>query len=122
MKTTKLDYEKFKKYCGYWLRELGLDHWHVYYQHKKVEGAYAQTSYQVSSGVATITFATSWDEFRDVNDKELRANALHEVMHLVTAPLLVEAVARYSTQLDIDTAEHAIVVRLANYIARLHDA
>jgi hypothetical protein len=119
MKTTKQDFEKYKGFCEYWLRELGLTHWHVYYAHKKLDDCYARTSYQVSSGTATIEFNTSWDEYRAINDEELKSNALHEVLHLVTAPLLVEGEDRFSTQFNIDREEHAIVVRLTNYITRI---
>lgn len=117
MKTTKQDYATFKKYADYWLKELGLTDWHVYFKHGKLSDAYAQTSYHVSSRTATMTFNTSWDEYRPITDDSIRKNALHETLHILTAPLFVEGTARYTTELDIEAAEHSIVTRLTNYIA-----
>lgn len=116
MKTTKQDYETFKKHSNYWLKKLGLVDWHVYFKHGKLPDAYAQTSYSVSSRTATMTFNTSWDEYRPINDSEIKKNALHEALHILTAPLFVEATSRYTTELDIEGAEHSIVYRLTNYI------
>jgi hypothetical protein len=122
MKTTKQHFDTFKRYVSYWQNVLGLQDWHIYPHVKKLDGSYAETSYTVSQRVATIEFTTTWDAYRELNDHELKMIALHECLHLVTAPLLVEADSRYSTKLDVDSAEHAIVVRLTNFITEHCDA
>jgi len=118
MRTSKADFEKFKGYCLKWQRELGLDDWHIYVFHKPIKDSFADTATSVSGRGATIQFNTTWHD-RPLSDKEIEECALHEVMHIVTAPLINEARARFADEYSMEAAEHAIVTRLTNYITRL---
>lgn len=120
MKTTKQDFEKFKGFVYEWQRDLGLDDWHLYVYHRKIKDSFANTATSVSGRGATIQFNTSWED-RFLNDKELRECALHEVLHVLTAPLENEARARFADEYSLEAAEHSIVTRLTNYITRLKD-
>jgi len=117
MKTTKQDFEKFKTFVYEWQRELGLDDWHIYIYHKKID-AFANTTASTSGRGVTIILCTSWED-RQINDVELKECALHEVLHIVTAPLNNEAKARFADEYTLDAAEHSIVTRLTNYITRI---
>jgi len=116
MKTTKSDFDKFKQYCSEALQTFQLIEWSVHYDHANVEGSYANTSWRLSGGVATITLSTYWDDLRPKTDDAIKRLAYHEVLHLVMAPLYAEAGERYTNQLAIDTAEHMIIRRLENLI------
>lgn len=116
-KTTKAHFDKFKSYILYWQRELGLDDWHIYVYHKKLEDAFANTTASTEGRGATINLSTTWSG-RDISDEELKQCALHEVLHIVTAPLVNEARARFADSYSLDAAEHSIVTRLTNYITR----
>lgn len=117
-KTTKADYEKFKSYVSYWQRELGLDDWHIYVYHKKLDDTFANTTANTAGRGVTINFSTNWLD-REINDKELKECALHEVLHIITAPMNNEAKARFADEYTLDAAEHSIVTRLTNYIMRV---
>lgn len=118
MKTTKQHFEQFKKYVYEWQRELGLDDWHIYLYHEKLDGDFANTTASCSGRGVRINFATVWED-REPNETELKQCALHEVLHIVTAPLLNEGRARFADEYAMDAAEHAIVTQLTNYITRI---
>jgi hypothetical protein len=118
MKTTKQDFEKFKTFVYEWQRELGLDDWHIYIFHKPIRDSYADTNTSIPGRRATIRFSMTWTD-RPTSDTELKASALHEVLHIVTAPLWNEARARFADEYTMDAAEHSIVTRLTNYITRI---
>ena len=117
MKTTKQDFDKFKGHCLYWQRELGLDDWHLYFYHKGIGDAYAQTLPSPQGRGVSITFNTKWED-RPTSDAELKQCALHECLHIVTAELRTEARARFADEYTLDAAEHSIVTRMTNYITR----
>lgn len=117
MKTTKADFEKFISYCKVAMDRLGLKEWSVHYDHRHIDDVYAQTYWQLSSGVATIVLSTYWDDLRPKTDDEIKRLALHEVLHLLMAPLVAEASERYTNSLSIDTAEHLIIRRLENIVS-----
>lgn len=117
MRTTKQDFEKFKSYCLYWQRELGLDDWHLYFFHKSIGDAYANTTCSPSGRGVSINFNTKWVD-RALIDNELKECALHECLHVVTAEMMNEAKARFADEYTLEAAEHSIVTRMTNYIMR----
>ena len=88
--------------------------WTIYYEHAAEDGSYAKTYWSTKDMIATITLCVDWDDLRPKNNKELRQVALHEIMHVLLAPLISEAEYRYSTQHAIDVAEHSIIRSVAN--------
>lgn len=116
-KTTIAHFEKFKEYVSYWQRELGLDDWHIYIYHKNLNGSFANTTASPDARGVTMNFSTHWGD-QPITDKEIKECALHEVMHIVTAPLNIEARARFADEYTIDSAEYSIVTRMTNYIMR----
>jgi hypothetical protein len=115
MKTTNKDFASFKDYCLYWQKELGLNDWHIYFKHTKLNNSFADCDCSPSGRGAMIQFSTSWED-REINDKELRECALHEVMHVVTADFANEARSRSADEYTLESAEHSIVTRMTNYI------
>ena len=116
MKTTKKDFELFIKHALYWQKKLSLLDWHIYFNHKRiVDGSFANTSCSLTGRGVTINFNTIWKE-RKTTSAELKQCALHEILHIVTAPLYIEARARYTDEYAVESAEHAIVTRLTNVI------
>lgn len=114
MKTTKKDFELFKQCCQEWQNKLGIKDWSIHYDHADADEAYARTFWKTSERIATIVFGTVWDDMRKKTDEEINRLALHECLHIVMAPLGSEAMARFTTQDAIDTAEHSIIRQLEN--------
>lgn len=117
MRTTKKDFELFKSFCSEHIKNLGLVEWSIHYNHEHVEGSYAETAWRLSAGVATITLSTYWDDLRPKTESEVRRLALHEVLHIVMAPLYAEASERYTSPIQLEVAEHSIIRRLENVLA-----
>jgi hypothetical protein len=114
MKVTKADFELFKQSCDKYIKKLGLVNWSVHYQHEIREGSYAVTASDCDGRVATITLSTYWDDLRIKTDHEIDKLALHEVLHIMMAPILREAEQRYTTQYVLLDQEHDIIRRLEN--------
>ena len=110
MKTTKEDFEIFKKRCEYWRKELGLHRWKVYYEHKKTtdDESYAETRPNTSDRIASIVLDTRWDSEPKTPEK-LDEIAKHEILHLLLAPLHYLARQRNFLNDEYATAEHEIV-------------
>lgn len=117
MKTTRADFELFKKYCVEYYDKLGLREWTVYYKHARTNDAYASSAWLLSGMIATITLCTDWDTLRPKNEAELRKLALHEIMHILMSPLVAEAEDRYANETAIRIAEHSIIRRLENILS-----
>ncbi len=117
MRTTKAEYEAFKSYCVDYQTTLGLKNWGLYFEHTKLKTAYAQTAWSTNAMAATIKFTTNWDNTRPKNDLEIKRVALHEVLHVLLAPLVSEAEFRYSTEDAIQMAEHSIVRQLESLVS-----
>lgn len=116
MKTTTKDFKFFKARAIKYQSLLGLMSWALYFNHEEVEGAYAVTAWSTNDMVASIRLATEWDDMRPKSNHELDRLALHEVLHVLLAPLVSEAEYRYASQDSILAVEHSIVRVLENTI------
>lgn len=114
MKVTASEFEFFKKCCAKWIRKLGLTNWAVYYYLEEVEGSYAQTAWDFSGMAASIRMGSEWDGGRPKNRAEIDRLALHECLHLLLAPLIREAEARYADEDIILSSEHSIIRSIEN--------
>lgn len=113
-------FERYKRFVEFWQWELGLNGWKIYVDHGGAEPDAFATNYKnTATHVSRICIATVWED-REPTDDQLKECALHEVMHLVTADLYCEARDRHATMFDIDAHEHVLVVRMTNYIMRMH--
>lgn len=116
-KPTKKQFEYFQERAEYWRHRLGLINWGVYYKHDKTDQSYASVNWSMQDALATVTLtADGWDEWRPLNDVELDKVALHEMLHLMLAIYCSVAEARYTTQSEIDIAEHSIIRQLEEVI------
>lgn len=115
MRTTKKDFSLFKEYAGGYVRLLGLVDWSIHYEHCDLPENYANTITNVSGRVARIEFGKYWDDLRPKTNEELRKLALHEVLHVLLAPILKEATERYTQPYVIVDLEHEIIRRLENF-------
>lgn len=109
MKTTKRDFDLFKEFARKWQKKLSLTGWAIYFYHEKLEDEYASSAWHMSGRAATLKFSTKWDIGREFSEAEIERLALHEILHIFFASLIYPAESRYTTQEDIDTAEHSII-------------
>lgn len=118
MKTTKADFELFKKYVQEYADVLGVKDWSLHFSHDETDGVYARTMYTTNERVATIVLGRYWDDLRPKNSYEIKRLAFHELMHVVMAPLVSEAKERYTTPYMLDGVEHNIIRQLENIVSR----
>lgn len=116
MKTTKQDFINFQRYAKEWQQQLGLLEWSLYFEHADIADVYARTSWSTNDMLATIQLARNWDDMRLKTDAEIRSLALHEILHVLMAPLVSQAEWRYASKDGVDSAEHSIVRRLENVL------
>ena len=104
----------FKDRCEYWKHLLCVQYG-VSYAWTKNNTVEASVSYDTSSRTATIYLARKW-ELKPTN-KDLDIAALHEICHLLLAPIF-EICDRYYNKDYLINIEHSIVKGLENIIGR----
>ena len=110
MKTSKADFIYFKARCEHWIEVLGINDWDVEYNHLEITADARYIGNCVNRG-CTLILATEWEK-REVTKAKLNKFALHEVIHLLLGEMSGIGQARYMTEDEFDTAEHAVVNRL----------
>jgi len=114
MKTTKKDFQMFKKECQKWIDILGLKDWHFWYEHKECdENCIAQYLEDPSARACTIYFATELHDKLTVHD--VKSSAFHEIMELYMNDLRLLARTGNSYE-RVDEATHRVVRMLENVL------
>ena len=107
-KTTKKDFELFKKQCRYWQVKLGLISWKIYYLHEDCKDALADCSTDYSGRVATIRLNTCFCTIK--SSKELIYEcALHEILEVLFSPICSLAKARVWDGEDYEKENHSVI-------------
>ena len=113
-KTSKADFEYFKKRCEVYLDELSLRDWRIYYYHNDSDlEAYAWIRPDVSAKQACVGLTINWEDHKVTKDI-LDYCAKHEILHLLLADLVQCGKWRQSTDEDFTEAQHAVIRRLEN--------
>lgn len=115
-KTTKAEFNRFKKTFEKYQRLLGLTDWIVYFRHENLNGAYARIGTNTKGRVAVVTFCDEMEIKEFENWKGLELDAKHEALHLMLADLDAVANVRYTTEEEINIEEEKIVRRLEKLI------
>ncbi len=113
-KTTKQDFEQFKKECQKWIKFWGLTEYRFYYYHDELDGSFAQVGWSINGKVATVTFNKNIDE--DKNQIDFKKSAFHEVCEILLAELDTLMRERYLAKNQIEGAFHTVIRRLENCV------
>lgn len=119
MKTTKADFEEFKKYCLEFQEKFSLTNYKIYFHQVTIKDAFADCSWEKEAAVAVIRLARSWSNERAKTSKEIKLLALHEILHLLLSEIDDVAYARFARSQEIDEAEHGIIRRLEHALGGL---
>jgi hypothetical protein len=119
VKTSKADFEYFKRRYLFHLRELGINNFEIRFMHEDADEAYATTLPSTKGMCATVTLSMDWEngDGRKVGRRELDFSARHEVLHLLLCKLSELAGALYAQGI-VDGAEEEIIRTLENYLDR----
>lgn len=119
-KTTKQDFELFKKECIKLKNKLGLNHFELVFKHKdlskdNIDGASSEIN---SVGYATLTLDTEIDDknFNGNVKEEIKSSAIHEMCHILTSRLEEFAYMRNCTRQDIYDANEELVRKITYLI------
>lgn len=108
-KTTRAEFNRFKKAFLYWQERLGLKEYRVSFFHKKLDNMHACIDTDVAEKLAEVSFSN--ERILDC-ECDPEGDAKHEALHLLIARLKWIADCRYPQRCDIFEEDEAIVVRL----------
>ena len=107
MKTTKADFNLFKKAFIAWQYKLGLTQYDAYFEHVFLKGLYAQIYIDQMGKSCTVRLNKEAGPVYSPKD-----HAKHEAIHLLLSRLSWLAQARYIENHDIEEEEESLVRRL----------
>lgn len=117
-KTTKKDFEIFRKEVQKWVGHFGLFEWKVILCHENNERLGECLAWCVGNytgRVGTIGLSVDWKD-NEVDARRVKKCAFHEVCELMLYPLYVQAQDR-AWDKDLWEAEsHAVIRRLENTV------
>ncbi len=117
-KTTRADFELFKRECERWIRYFGLNDWYIEYEHTPgKDGARAWFNTEVLDGITKIELTKDWGS-DIVTIEAIKKSAFHEICELLLARFYANAITRYTIQNDINESRHAIIRILENTLYR----
>jgi len=115
MKTTKSQFNEFKKEAMYWIDYFGLKNWYVYFENVELEGNRAECSFDKPNGIACIRLNTEFQVSMDSN--EIKLCAFHEVCELMLSELTLMSASLFNNE-HVSEKIHDVIRRLENTIFR----
>jgi len=117
MKTTKKNFDLFRKECEYWMDEFGLKGWELKCYHTKTKPRnLARTSFNTVQRWVCTTLNVDWGKY-PTTDYDIKRTAFHEVVEgALLANIRALAEERYTTQDQIDEEIHNLVRVLENTV------
>ena len=114
VKTTKKDFEIFKKECQKWIEILGLKDWHFWFEHAETgENCIAQYEDEPIGRSCVTYFTTGLSEKLSIHD--IKSAAFHEMIELYLNDLRKMAMEKFSYN-EVDKATHRIVRMLEHVL------
>lgn len=119
-KTTKKDFELFKKECQKWQGIFGLQDVDIAFNHQTLdEDVFAQCNFSAESRSALLELNDTWDNCGGaypLNSHNIKLSAFHEVCHIFTGSLVSRAKTRHIMEHEISEADHMIIRVLENVL------
>lgn len=118
---TQEDFDAFREECSRLLRCFGLDaSWAVVFAHRDLDGATARVDLDWEARHACFSLALYLkpDTFGAYPAQDVKARALHEVLHLVVHDLVQQAARRADADaVEVNSAEHELIRRFEKFLA-----
>jgi len=116
-KTTKADFELFKREVHKWINRFSLGDHFLHIRHRNLDGVVGNLYYSYKDRRATITLSTTINRTDKVEVSELvKKTAFHEVTELLLIRLNCLAGDRTFDPTELDAETHSIIARLENYL------
>jgi hypothetical protein len=119
VKTTKADFEYFKRRYLFHLAEFGISDYEIRFKHEDIDDAYAATNPNVECRYVVVGLSTNWanSDGLKVTKAALDNTARHEVLHLLPLKLGRLAEGMYAKDL-VNEAEEELIRTLETYLDR----
>lgn len=120
MKTTKQDFELFKKECHQWIDKLELNNWKIYFEWGgNTPNTYSTIFTKQDSYVGTIYFTKDWEMTGVISILDgIKETAKHEIIHLLLSRFSNYAKSKDYTSADLYEAEEELVRKLERLITK----
>lgn len=115
-KTTKTEFNRFKKEFLRWQERLGLTQYQVYFFLKKLEDNFAEIKVIEINKVVSVSLNSELDHVDATVDKGPEGHAKHKALHLLTHRLMWLGESRYIERSDLGEEWEAIVGRLCKVL------
>src|SRR3989304_6757705 len=121
-KTSKSDFEYYKKMVKFYLQKFGLMEFEVDFVYRDLKDAgeplcNSCAGIIISTNGRAATFFLNQDWGIDIPNKvNLERSAIHEVTHLLLGEFSCLANARFINEEQLNVVEHTIIRRLENFI------
>lgn len=114
MRTTKADFDYFKKRCIHWAKEFGLNEWEFVFEHVALD-LNSQARWEVSpeGKWCIITLDVEWSTTEKKRKQSLNRIAFHEICEVSLYPLRRWAGKLINIEL-LNEETHTIVRRMEN--------
>lgn len=119
MKTSKADFNIFKKECKRLIDEWELNNWDMRYVHAKIDDAYAEIVRDGENFDAAIILNTEVEGKipRNITQKDyFKKLAKHECIHLLLGNLTHCGESRWCTEEEMNRVEEELVRKLIRII------
>ncbi len=112
--TTAEHFEKFKEYALYYRDKFKLYSWEMHFAHETNGTPLAQTQSWYLSRLCEIRLGPIW--YEEPTDGRLKFAARHEILELLLGPLTGIASSRFTSQDEIDAADHEAIRLIENLL------
>jgi len=109
IKTTKKQFEQFKKTFLYWQKKMSLMDWKVYFDLSNIGRNFAKLEMSYPAKVATATLTESVENKYVLEDFNPKLHAKHEALHLLVAPIHCIGLDRFTSESEVIAANESVV-------------
>jgi len=122
-KLYKKDIKKYERYCHLWAEALFLHAWNIVVSPADVitgpgdDDAVSGVDYDIFNKEAEISIIEEWPENMEPDDLALMECALHEVLHILLAPMTSMALERCNfSERQFNDLEHDAIKNLSVHL------
>ena len=117
MRTTKKQFDLYKKSANRWLLKFGLISWKVFFEHINNDmDAIATCTADPPGRVALFSFTRTIGVNEGLTNKRIEQVGFHEACELLLAPLIIACQDTETREDEIDSIRHGIIRRLEHVI------
>lgn len=108
-KTSKADFNKFKREFMYWVDVFGLKGYKIYFHHEPLNSSYADIDTDEAGKLADVRYNSLLTDHKKKKSFGPESVAKHEAIHLLLSRLFYLGVQRYTASGEIANEEEKLV-------------